>query len=492
MTDVDLRVGDRPARVAVLVYNDAHADSRVLKTAASLHRAGAHVKIFAVARARSGFPATIERLDSGVELERLPEFELARSVPWLAGAYRWVMGRARGLAERGEVVAVEEAIDAPVADGAAPATTESVAATARDADGCGTPPTAFLAQQPLVAPTAAAPLSARAFAAFFDLWLKAYRTVSLTVYWARAVGAVRRWRPDVIHANDGNTLAPAMLAARGTGTRIIYDAHELWRHRNVRKRPVAPHVEHLIERAGIRRAAGVVTVSPSIASWLQRTYGLLHRPVLVRNIPATGDLPSGAGTGRLRELASLPAETKVIAYSGRLTTNRGIEETIDALNLMGPEVHLVLLGYGEPDYVGPLAERARTAGLRDRVHFVGKVPSAEVADALSDADLAVVYVRPTCLSYYYSLPNKLFESIHAGLPIAAANLPDTADVVAEYGVGLVFESDGPEGLAAAMTRVLADPERYRAASRAATTALTWEHEVERLVALYRSVLWGER
>ncbi|MBZ2196461.1 glycosyltransferase [Occultella gossypii] len=490
MTAQDLRVDGRPARVAVLVYNDAHADSRVLKTAASLHAAGAVVKIFAVARSRSGYPVTTERLETGVELERLPEFELARSAPWLAGAHRWVMARVNRLAERGEVRPAEEADDALAAESdEASATEVPTARGPSSTESTIAPESAFAgAQPPLVEPTETAHLRARAFATVFDLWLKVYRTVSLAVYWAGAVGAVPRWRPDIVHANDGNTLAPAMVIARRTGARMIYDAHELWRHRNVRKRPVAPHVEHLIERLAIRRAAGVITVSPSIARWLQRTYGLDRFPVLVRNIPAGRDRPNAAGTGRLRDLAGLPADTKVIAYSGRLTTNRGIEETIEALTLMDRDVHLALLGYGEPDYVEPLAARARTAGLGDRVHFVGRVPSAEVADALADGDLAVVYVRPTCLSYYYSLPNKLFESIHAGLPIAAADLPDTAGIVNEYAVGVVFDSDRPEDLAAAMTKVLANPERYRAASRAAATDLSWEHEVEHLLGLYRRIL----
>src|SRR5690625_6356448 len=56
-----------------------------------------------------------------------------------------------------------------------------------------------------------------------------------------------------------------------------------------------------------------------------------------------------------------------------------------------------------------------------RLHFVGKVAPQDVARTLADADLSVVYVRPTCLSYEDSLPNKLFEAIHAGIPVAAAD-----------------------------------------------------------------------
>jgi glycosyltransferase involved in cell wall biosynthesis len=104
----------------------------------------------------------------------------------------------------------------------------------------------------------------------------------------------------------------------------------------------------------------------------------------------------------------------------------------------------------------------------------------------------VVFVRPICLSYRYSLPNKLFESIHAGLPIVAADLPDTAEIVRRYGVGEVFDAGTPQDLAAAIQQVLADPAAYRRAARAAAAELTWEHEAEELVGLYTRVLEGRR
>lgn len=53
------RVDGHAPRVALLVYNDAHADSRVIKTAESLRAAGAEVRILAVARARSGHPLSL-------------------------------------------------------------------------------------------------------------------------------------------------------------------------------------------------------------------------------------------------------------------------------------------------------------------------------------------------------------------------------------------------------------------------------------------------
>ncbi|PFG32508.1 glycosyltransferase [Sanguibacter antarcticus] len=460
----------RKPRVAVLVYNDCHADTRVLKTAATLVEAGADVRIFAIARPGAGYPVGVWRLASGVVLERLPTFHLGTHLEPLARVYRRLAGA-----------------PAPVV----PRATEDVG-RGRGASGGGTPARTGAAVLTVAAvpsvPKRSLPdrvLRSRAG----RLALRPLSAVVLWSYWRSAADAVTQWRPDVVHANDANTLQPAMVAASRVQVPFVYDSHELWTQRNVAgRRLVATQVERWIERQGVRRAAAVITVSPSIATYLQSTYGLEQAPVLVRNVPPAAQRTTDRTEGRLRRLAGLADEARVIAYGGRITMNRGLEETIDALGELPADVHLVVLGYGVAGYVDGLRTRAREAGVAERVHFVGKVPSNEVSLALADADASIVFVRPTCLSYRWSLPNKLFESIHGGLPIVAADLPDTRQIVEEHGVGEVFESSHPLVMAQTILRVIDDPERYRAASRHAATQLTWEGESVHLLEVYRRAL----
>src|SRR5699024_8144572 len=107
----------------------------------------------------------------------------------------------------------------------------------------------------------------------------------------------------------------------------------------------------------------------------------------------------------------------------------------------------VLLGYGEEAALQQVRRQARDHGVADRVHLIGAVGPDEVSRSLADGDVAVVHVRPICLSYRYALPNKLFESIRAGLPIAAADLPDMGEIVSSLGVGEVFQGSSPQDLA---------------------------------------------
>ena len=452
----------RRPRVAVLVYNDCHADTRVLKTAATLVEAGADVRIFAIARPAAGYPVGVQRLPSGVVLERLPTFELFRHLEPLARVYRRL---AR--------------VQAP-----APRSTEHVGR----GRGATTPGVVGLpAAEPTARKTALPDRVLRSRPG--RLALRPLGAIVLGTFWRHVSTAVTAWRPDIVHANDANTLQPAMAVASRLQVPFVYDSHELWTQRNVAgRRPVATVVERWVERRGIRRAAAVITVSPSIAGYLQSTYRLPQTPVLVRNVPPAAQRTTDRRDGRLRLLAGLPDEARVIAYGGRITTNRGVEETIDALAELPDDVHLVVLGYGAAAYIDSLRGRSRERGVEERLHFVGKVPSDEVSVALADADASVVFVRPTCLSYRWSLPNKLFESIHGGLPIVAADLPDTRRIVEEHGVGEVFASEEPRVMAQTILRVISDPERYRSASRHAATLLTWEGESVRLLEVYRRAL----
>ncbi|UJH71218.1 glycosyltransferase [Ornithinimicrobium sp. INDO-MA30-4] len=219
-------------------------------------------------------------------MHRSPEFSLQRYAPWALALARRATGRTAP-----EVAQAVKA-DATPAGAAAPAPAKSATTSA-------------------AAPEAANSLATTTKAVVNDVWLRTYRTVSLSVLGDDGGEAIA-WKPDVIHANDGNTLAPAWWIAQRTGANVIYDAHELWRHRNVRQdRPLAPLVESAIEAFVIGSANGVITVSPSIATWLQDTYDLPELPTLVRNIPRRTKGKAKAAAANVPQLRGVPVCRRV-------------------------------------------------------------------------------------------------------------------------------------------------------------------------------------
>ena len=289
----------------------------------------------------------------------------------------------------------------------------------------------------------------------------------------RAVAALVRLKPALIHANDHNTMWAALAAKALTGSRVVYDAHELWPDRNGRWewRPWLLVTEAWFVRAADR----VVTASPGYADRMAARYRI-PPPAVVRNVPAAD--------GRVAPPA-LPSPEPVAVYAGGLMPGRGLEQAIDALPL-AHGVRLRLVGPGPPGYAASLRERAARLGVSDRLELRPPVPPGELPAELADAAFGLSLIQPICESYVLTLPNKLFEYLAAGLPVLTSDVPVSADFVRRHGVGEVVPAADTAAIARAMTRML-DPVRrdaLRPAIEAARSTVTWERESAVLLEAY--------
>lgn len=315
-------------------------------------------------------------------------------------------------------------------------------------------------------------------------------------YRQRLVGALVRTRPDILHAHDSDTLEPVAAAARRLGVPFIYDAHELWlgQVRRGRSRPywwAFLAYYWIIERWLMRRAAAVITVSPPIARHLERAYRLpcVH---LVPNYPEAGVEPVPRDLRSLPGGEAIPAEAPIVLYLGGIMPGRGIEQLVTAMGDV-PGAHLVFLGYGAMiDQVMALAGRL---GIQDRVVRLGPVPADEVVEYSASANVGVSAAIPSCLSYEYSLPNKLFQYMAAGLPVVASDFAHVRAVVTDTGAGLTVDMTQPSRIAAALRAVLGDPSEGsrmgRHARQAVVGQFNWSAAAHELLAVYATVSKGE-
>jgi glycosyltransferase involved in cell wall biosynthesis len=317
--------------------------------------------------------------------------------------------------------------------------------------------------------------------------------LSFLAHEARLARTLRRLRPDILHAHDSNALIPVGLAAAMLGVPYLYDAHDLWLHRPRRQRSTIYHAAQnawysLVERVFVPRAAAVLTVSPPIADHLRARYRLPSVD-LVPNYP---DLHELDGTVReLRErpgMESVPPAAPLVLYLGGLMGGRGIEQLVDAMTLMD-DAHLVLLGAGH--LADDLAERARSAGIGERIHLLDPVPPAEVVGYAASATIGVSPIVPSCLNYRYSLPNKLFQYMAAGIPVVASDFPQVREIVEGAGAGRVVDTERPEAIARAAAAVLAEPsaaaEMGRRGREAVRTRYHWGTSADALLAAYARI-----
>lgn len=278
-------------------------------------------------------------------------------------------------------------------------------------------------------------------------------------------------------AIDLDTALPIWLRAKLGGQPFVYDAHELFTEvPEVISRPVVQRLWQLVEGFIVPRATVAYTVGPALAEWFERRYG---RPfAVVRNVSRLGstDLPPTA------------SPHSYILYQGVLNAGRGLEALLDAM----PQVAARLLICGEGDLSAELRARAEQLGLlaSGQVEFRGFVLPAALRVITEQAAVGIMLLENRGLSYYYSLANKFFDYLHAGIPQLVVDFPEYRHLNDRYDVAEVVELT-PDALAAALNRLLRDnPARYQQLAqncRRARHELNWQREEQTLLALYASL-----
>ncbi len=307
---------------------------------------------------------------------------------------------------------------------------------------------------------------------------------------AKITPALVGQKPDICHAHDLNGLMTIYLGSRLTRAKLLYDSHEFEDGRftyNQRQIHFKRKMKMRLERWLVHRTYGVITVSDTIASELARINGI-PKPVVLRNVPPIFESPA---TGRLRSSAGWSGDCPVILYQGGLQKGRGIEYLIKGVSMV-PEVYLAILGDG------PLKENiaslAKELAIEDRLYTPGELAWSTLLEFTLDGTVGTCLYENTCLNNYYSLPNKLFEYLMAGVPVLASDFPDLRQVVLEAQAGIVVDPSNSEKIAAAIRSMLSDraklAEMAANARRAALEIYNWEKESQKLLALYHEIQTG--
>ncbi|MCP3997018.1 MAG: glycosyltransferase family 4 protein [bacterium] len=288
-------------------------------------------------------------------------------------------------------------------------------------------------------------------------------------------------RADVYHSHDLNTLYIGAMCKKKTHAKLVYDSHELQTERN-RMTKWWRRWAAWNEKRWLPRANAMIVASPSWIDINREKYGKVPDPsVSIINTPALEviDQPQN-----LRGELDIPADVPILLYQGSIQENRGIEPAIDAITLL-PKAVLVVVGYG---YHRPTLEAdVRDRGLTDRVKFFGPIPNDELLGWTAAADIGLCNIVNSSLSYYTSLPNKLFEYIIAGIAVIGSDSPEIGRIVQEEGVGEVSDPIDPEGIAAATRTILGDLDKYRAATKPAAQKYNWAIEEQKLLEIYRGL-----
>ena len=287
-----------------------------------------------------------------------------------------------------------------------------------------------------------------------------------------------KWKPDVCQAHDADALEAAVAVMERCGSKLVVDCHEIWADQPFILSQEA--VDYWIEMEArlLPKADAVLTVSHPFAKVLQERYKL-DKVHALHNCQNLID-PIIENRFSLRERFN---GRPVALYQGVLGPDRGLEELVCSAEFQD-EVGIAIRGFG--DRRPHLVELAKKY---DHVEILEPVPSDVIVQSAAEGDFGVIPFLPSCLNHYWNTPNKLFEFMMAGLPIAAADLPDLSRFIEGHDIGLLFDPYCHEDIARALVELSQRDlgEMGRRAYQACVDKYHWEKESEILLEIYSSL-----
>ncbi|TFB13063.1 glycosyltransferase [Candidatus Marinimicrobia bacterium MT.SAG.4] len=305
---------------------------------------------------------------------------------------------------------------------------------------------------------------------------------------SRCLMKIFRIRPHYLHCHDLNALPIGVMAKILIlrKTILIYDSHELWsdsRHDHVYS-PRLYSFGIFLERILIRFVDSVIVPSKAIGDIIQKKYKV-KSPILLMNIPSK-NINRKVKTSLID--INLPADSKKIIFVGGMSYGRGIPNLLQALTKLDNNVFLLILGFDFLEKgISPLIEKY---DLRNRVILLEPVLPEEVIHSLSMADVGVIPFQNICDNNFYSMPNKIFEYLLAGLPVAVSNFPEMSRLVLENKIGVVFNPEDPDDIALSIKRIFDDPELFDKLKKNVKMFSEnnhWDVEAVKLLKLYSSL-----
>ncbi len=287
---------------------------------------------------------------------------------------------------------------------------------------------------------------------------------------------------DLLYANDLDTLLPNYLISKIKRIPIIYDSHELFCEvPELKSSPLKRKIWLLVEGWIVPKLKNCITVNKSIASIYNEKYKVHFH--VVRNIP---DTPTNFIPKSRAEL-NLPTDKFILILQGAgINIDRGAEELLEAMQKTS-NAYLLIIGSG--DVWTQLTKLQAELKLQNKVKLIPKLSKRDLMQYTFNADLGISIDKPNNLNYLNSLPNKIFDYLHAGLPILASRLPELEQLINNYKVGTFIENHQPNHIAEVINQLIVSPllKDFKLNTEVASNELNWQTEQLELINVIRSI-----
>nr|WP_143426917.1 glycosyltransferase [Georgenia soli] len=256
---------------------------------------------------------------------------------------------------------------------------------------------------------------------------------------------------------DPDALPIALLAARVTGSSVVFDIHEEF-HGGLLQRLFGKRLGSLtapLVKWAISALAGRADIVTAVSRTILDMYSGTHAArQVVHNAP-----PAAFARGERGKRIADGAPMRI--FHGKALATNGTPQILDAAaKLRGRDAQFVMIPYGMPggpafwpDFEDALSSRDAEAN----VALAEPVQHSRIPGLLQSCDVGIIaYGRTLGES---SLPNRFFEYIAAGLPVIVPSYAtEMASIVKDHRIGLTVDAEDPESIAGGIVWMLENRE----------------------------------
>ncbi len=308
---------------------------------------------------------------------------------------------------------------------------------------------------------------------FFEKGFGFYAEYNVRLFWY-----LLTHRAAAFYAVDLDTILPCLWISKLKRKPRLYDAHELFtEQKEICTRKWLHWFWLQIEKYAVPQYPHGYTVNTFIQQELNRRYGVNYG--IVRNLPLLKTFD-----------ANIPPPTNtlpVILYQGAVNEGRCFESLIPAME----HVDAQLIICGEGNFFNQTQQLIAQYNLSNKVILKGYVAPAALRLLTPTAFCGVTLFESTGLNQYYSLANRFFDYMMAGIPQICVNYPEYAAINHHLPVALLIEDTSVAAIAAALNKLLHDSVLYKSIQQNTLIAreqLNWQAESVQLIAYWQRIL----
>ncbi|MFN8246068.1 MAG: glycosyltransferase [Ferruginibacter sp.] len=281
-------------------------------------------------------------------------------------------------------------------------------------------------------------------------------------------------KADAICAIDLDTILPVLYISWLKKINRIYDAHELFcEMKEIVSRPRIYAIWKMIERHTVPAFKHGYTVNGPIAGEFRKMYGVDY--AVIRSM------------ARYDGTAPEPVRDHYILYQGAVNEGRCFETLIPAMQWVDAPLHIC----GDGNFMKRAKDLVRQYGLESKIIFHGLLPPEELKPITRKARIGLTLFEPGARSNYFSLANRFFDYIQAGVPQLCVDYPVYRELNNLHQVAVLITDLSARSIADSINQMLQNEQEWITMKDhciSAAKELNWQSEEKKLLSFYRKLI----